>query len=107
MGLYDAENLRDGENRSRCAAMSAKKKSSPKSGPAVAAVPSTGGSVAAGATMDPVAEPSWLDSTDPRRRRFGRIALVVLWLYVAALWLLAIDQWCNLGIFGPKTPPLP
>jgi hypothetical protein len=31
----------------------------------------------------------------------------VLWLYVAALWLLAIDQWCNLGIFGPKTPPLP
>jgi hypothetical protein len=37
----------------------------------------------------------------------GKIALVVLWIYVAALCLLAIDQWFNLGIFGPKMPPLP
>lgn len=50
----------------------------------------------------PVPSTSWLDSADPRRRRYGQIALVVVWLYVAALWLLAIDQPFGLGIFGAK-----
>jgi hypothetical protein len=49
----------------------------------------------------------WIESSDPRRRMIGKIALVVLWIYVAALCLLAVDQWFNLGIFGPKIPPLP
>lgn len=48
-----------------------------------------------------VVEPAWIDSPDPRRRRWGKILLVVVWLYVAALWLLALDQWFNWGIFGP------
>lgn len=37
----------------------------------------------------------------------GKIALVVIWIYVAALCLLALDQWFNWGIFGPKIPPTP
>ncbi|MBL9188937.1 MAG: hypothetical protein JNK23_15750 [Opitutaceae bacterium] len=53
------------------------------------------------------AAPSWLDSVDPRKRMWGKIALVVLWLYVAALWLLALDQSFSWGIFGPKVPPIP
>lgn len=54
-----------------------------------------------------VAEPAWIDSNDPRRRTIAKIALVVIWIYVAALWLLALDQWFNWGIFGPKIPPVP
>jgi hypothetical protein len=30
-----------------------------------------------------------------------------VWLYVAALWLLAMDRTFDWGIFGPKVPPLP
>jgi hypothetical protein len=30
-----------------------------------------------------------------------------VWIYVAALWLLALDQTFNWGIFGPKMPPIP
>lgn len=37
----------------------------------------------------------------------SKLILVAVWLYVAALALLAIDQWFNLGIFGPKVPPTP
>jgi type VI protein secretion system component VasF len=48
------------------------------------------------------AEPAWIDSPDPRRRRWGKIALWVVWAYVGALWLLALDQWFGWGIFGPK-----
>lgn len=59
------------------------------------------------AGSDAAAEPAWIDSADPRKRRVGKIALWVLWLYVAALWLLALDQWFNWGIFGPKIPPVP
>ena len=52
-----------------------------------------------------VSEPgSWLDSPDPKRRLWGKIILVGIWLYVAALWLLALDQTFNWGIFGPKLP---
>lgn len=54
-----------------------------------------------------VAEPSWLESQDPRRRMFAKIAMVAIWVYVGALWLLALDQWFNWGIFGTKIPPVP
>jgi hypothetical protein len=37
----------------------------------------------------------------------GKIVLVGVWLYVAALWLLALDQTFHWGIFGPKVPPVP
>jgi hypothetical protein len=50
---------------------------------------------------------SWLDSTDPRKRRWGKIIFAVILIYVAALWLLALDQTFHWGIFGPKVPPLP
>jgi hypothetical protein len=53
------------------------------------------------------AAPSWIDSSDPRKRLIGKIVLVGIWIYVAALWLLALDQTFNWGIFGPKTPPIP
>lgn len=52
-------------------------------------------------------EPSWLESSDPRKRMWGKIVLVALWLYVAALCLLALDQWFRWGIFGPKVPLVP
>jgi preprotein translocase subunit SecE len=48
-----------------------------------------------------------MDSPDPRKRMWGRIAYVVVWIYVAALCLLALDQTFHWGIFGPKVPPVP
>lgn len=93
--------------------MSAKKYSpSKKSAPAQPAAPKP---TAADTTIpEPTAtsaiaaaEPSWLDSPNPRRRAIGKAVFVGLWIYVAALWLLALDQWFNWGIFGPKIPPLP
>lgn len=81
--------------------MSAKKT---KSGPAP--VPAAPGP--APAAPAPAGEAvSWLDSSDPRKRLGARIILVAVWLYVAALWLLALDQSFHWGIFGPKIPPLP
>ncbi len=50
---------------------------------------------------------SWIDSADPRKRMWGKIILAAVWIYVAALWLLALDQTFHWGIFGPKVPPLP
>ena len=50
---------------------------------------------------------AWIDSTDPRKRMIGKIVLVGIWIYVAALWLLALDQTFHWGIFGPKLPPIP
>jgi hypothetical protein len=38
---------------------------------------------------------------------WGKIALIAIWLYVAALWLLALDQTFHWGLFGPKVPPVP
>lgn len=63
--------------------------------------------VAGTADTAAAAETSWIDSADPRKRRWGRIVLIGVWLYVAALWLLALDRTFDWGIFGPKTPPLP
>lgn len=97
-------------------AMSAKhpKKSASKPAlPAAAASPAAtpshvasgaGGAVAA---VPAAAEASWLDSSDPRKRMWGKIIFAGVCLYVAALWLLALDQTFDWGIFGPKVPPVP
>ena len=70
----------------------------------VAATP-TGPSADATAIATPPT--AWIDSTDPRKRTFGKIVLIAVWVYVAALWLLALDQTFHWGIFGPKVPPVP
>ena len=64
---------------------------------------------ATGASGGTVAEPAtaWIDSADPRKRMIGKIVLVGIWIYVAALWLLALDQTFHWGIFGPKVTPVP
>jgi hypothetical protein len=60
----------------------------------------------AGATVGTAEElaPSWLESPDPRRRMLGKFLRFGLWSYVAALWLLALDQIFHWGIFGPTLP---
>lgn len=50
---------------------------------------------------------AWIDSIDPKKRARGKAGLVTLWLYVGALWLLALDQTFRWGLFGPRIPPLP
>ena len=95
--------------------MSAKhKKGGPKPAPSPSAastptqpmMPLSAGAAVAAA---PAAEPavSWIDSTDPKKRMWGKIIFVGVWIYVAALWLLALDQTFHWGIFGPKVPPVP
>jgi hypothetical protein len=74
--------------------------------PAAAPAPAPDPTAATTAAAAPAAS-SWLDSTDPRKRRWGKIILIGVWIYVAALWLLALDQTFHWGIFGPKLPPLP
>lgn len=66
----------------------------------------SGGAGAAATEPSPTFTP-WIDSTDPRKRTLGKIVLIAVWLYVAALWLLALDQTFGWGIFGPKVPPVP
>lgn len=80
-----------------------KRKAHPASTPAGPATPAP----TAAAPAAVAAEPSWLDSADPKKRMWGKIILVALWIYVAALCLLALDQWFRWGIFGPKVPPVP
>lgn len=94
--------------------MSAKpsKKSAKREAPAAAILtpagtPVSAGGAAAVATATAAPEPAWIDSTDPKKRTIGKIVLVGVWIYVAALWLLALDQTFKWGIFGPKLPPLP
>jgi hypothetical protein len=84
---------------------SAKKAASPAATPTPASEPI----VSAGATVVAGADPgsSWMDSADPRKRTIGKIVLIGVWVYVAALWLLALDQTFDWGIFGPKVPPVP
>jgi hypothetical protein len=72
----------------------------------VAATAGAGGAASLAAT-EPAVAPSWIDSADPKKRMWGKIILVAVWIYVAALWLLALDQTFNWGIFGPKVPPIP
>ncbi len=66
---------------------------------------SSGQATAPAAALE--APPSWLDSSDPRKRMWGKIVFVGVWIYVAALMLLALDQTFNWGIFGPKVTPGP
>jgi hypothetical protein len=79
--------------------MSAKKPNSGATPPPAASAPA--------AAAESTAPGSWLDSRDPKKRLWGKIILTALWVYVAALWLLALDQSFHWGIFGPKLPPLP
>jgi hypothetical protein len=44
-------------------------------------------------------------SLSERHPQLARLILVAVWLYAAELWLLALDQTFNWGIFGPKVPP--
>jgi hypothetical protein len=55
----------------------------------------------------PEEQVAWMDSSDPKKRLVGQIAYVGVWIYVAALCLLALDQTFHWGIFGPKLPPTP
>ncbi|WP_414663761.1 hypothetical protein [Horticoccus sp. 23ND18S-11] len=83
----------------------AKKSASPSSPPASTAPVRDGAASASAATG--TSDVSWIDSADPRKRMWGKIILAAVWIYVAALWLLALDQTFHWGIFGPKVPPLP
>ena len=87
--------------------MSAKKKSktAPEKLGATPQVASAGTAPAAAA--EPAEHVAWMDSPDPRKRMFGQLAYVAVWIYVAALCLLALDQTFHWGIFGPKLPPAP
>jgi hypothetical protein len=83
--------------------MSAKnKKSARPAAPAAAAATAPAAAAApkapdaSEATMVPA-----LESSDPKRRMIGQITLVVFCLYVAAVWLLALDQQFHWGIFKP------
>ena len=79
--------------------------------PSPAAVPVASASVtpaaASGSVATADAGTAWIDSTDPKKRKIGKLVLVGVWIYVAALWLLALDQTFHWGIFGPKVPPIP
>jgi hypothetical protein len=84
----------------RDAAAASREVSKPAPTPAIAP-----GSNPGAATAEPPA--AWVDSTDPRKRTIGKFVLIGVWIYVAALWLLALDQTFHWGIFGPKVPPVP
>ena len=87
---------------------SAKRVSSPAAAtPPAPATPPASAPASGGTAAMAEAAPAWIDSTDPRKRMIGKIVLVGVWLYVAALWLLALDQTFHWGIFGPKVPPIP
>ena len=78
--------------------MSAKKKR-PDSAPTPSPVPAT----AAGPSAATVTE-------EPFYKRHPKIANAVfaaLCVYVAMIWLLALDQTFHWGIFGPKVPLVP
>jgi hypothetical protein len=91
--------------------MSAKKNRKPAGNTSAPPVPATAPIAAATADVAPAeaaaAPVAWIDSPDPRKRQIAKIILVGVWIYVAALWLLAMDQWFHWGIFGPKVPPVP
>jgi len=77
---------------------------SPSPAPGVASGPTA---TAPGSVTPTEAPPAWLDSPNPRKRTLGKVVLAGVWIYVAALWLLALDQTFHWGIFGPNVPPLP
>ena len=50
------------------------------------------------------------EATEPFYKRHPKIANVIfaaLCVYVAMIWLLALDQTFHWGLFGPKIPPTP
>ena len=67
--------------------------------------PVTPSAVPAAAAVASPAAVAWIDSPDPKKRQYAKLILAGVWIYVAALWLLALDQWFHWGIFGPKVPP--
>jgi hypothetical protein len=88
--------------------MSAKKSKRPTPSAGLAQTASIPAAAASSPTAPSLeATPAWIESADPRRRQIGKIVLAGVWLYVAALWLLALDQLFHWGIFGPKIPPTP
>ena len=60
--------------------------------------------MASSAALAPAEAPAWLDSNNPQKRLWGRLILIAVVVYIAALWLLALDQIFNWGIFGAKNP---
>lgn len=84
---------------------------SPQTATAAANAPtpnlSSAGAATIAAATPTAGEVSWLDSSDPKKRMWGKIIFTGVWIYVGALCLLALDQTFNWGIFGPKMPPLP
>lgn len=83
------------------------KRESPAAPVTPAATPAPVPAAVAATTGNAEAATAWIDSADPRKRMIGKIVLVGVWIYVAALWLLALDQTFHWGIFGPKVPPVP
>ncbi len=45
--------------------------------------------------------PDVAESADPRRRLIANLTLIGLGIYVAMIWLLALDQQFHWGIFKP------
>jgi len=90
--------------------MSAKSKKNAAQKPAPAK-PSPG--AAAAVPMPAAAAPAaavTADTTEPFYKRHPKVANVIfaaLCVYVAMLWLLALDQTFHWGIFGPKVPLVP
>lgn len=82
-----------------------KRRAAPSAAPVAAVAPGATAAATAGPTA--VAATPWTESADPRRRLLGQAVLWCVWLYVGALWLLALDQFFNWGLFGPKLPALP
>ncbi len=88
--------------------MSAKKKNRPASAaknvpasspaaaqtPAVGTAPSLAAAAASGGSAEAAPNPE-------RQRLIANVTMVVVCLYIAALYLLALDQWFKWGIFGP------
>jgi hypothetical protein len=77
------------------------------SAPVAASASASMADAGAGAAIASEPHVAWMDSSDPRKRMIGKIVFVGVWIYVAALWLLALDQTFHWGIFGPKVPPVP
>ena len=76
-------------------AQEAKKNKKPAPGPA----PAAGSAPAATPASAP---PAWIDdASHPRRQMIAKVILVAVCMYVAMIWLLALDQTFHWGIFKP------
>jgi len=81
--------------------MSAKNKKSaaPKPTPAPVAPPAVNAPTATAAVDG--------ESFQQRHPKLANAIFAAVCIYVAMLWLLALDQTFHWGIFGPKLPPMP